>query len=310
MYTLGLVEDLFPVRCYNCGKSLAQNQIRYESMRREGLTPSDAMDALGYKRYCCRMNILNPSKILIPPTERPSASISISMRDLVPNDSKPESQIQSRRTRFANDLESMSSDLKNMRLTRSYSSSTGKLLTSTTNVPSDKMTGTDDSNDSELQEIMIGGVRRTGRFLKASDPKYSIESTQGWDMPAAPQSQIASRRRAIPGLSSRTRRNLTVDTSLQISQPKIPVRSLSSQQETVEDRSLPGRIEPNQILPSRRISRGSRTQYNRISGISTSEIPESQGMLELEVSETSDLLESGISEEVDIDVEEEYDEFG
>ena len=51
------------VRCFTCGRVL-----KWERMRRltDTMTPEDAMNAMGYTRYCCRSHLAFSSN----PTER------------------------------------------------------------------------------------------------------------------------------------------------------------------------------------------------------------------------------------------------
>jgi DNA-directed RNA polymerase subunit N (RpoN/RPB10) len=44
--------SLFPVRCFTCGKVLKWEP--YEKNLTKGETPDKSLDALGYKRMCCR----------------------------------------------------------------------------------------------------------------------------------------------------------------------------------------------------------------------------------------------------------------
>ncbi|MCC7570097.1 DNA-directed RNA polymerase subunit N [Candidatus Micrarchaeota archaeon] len=44
----------FPIRCFTCGRPIAQDYHEYEKMLKEGKTQKEALDALGVKRYCCR----------------------------------------------------------------------------------------------------------------------------------------------------------------------------------------------------------------------------------------------------------------
>lgn len=53
--------SLFPVRCYTCGKVIGHLQIPYENLISQGVSPEDAMDQLGIKRFCCRTNALSPA---------------------------------------------------------------------------------------------------------------------------------------------------------------------------------------------------------------------------------------------------------
>lgn len=51
---------LFPVRCVSCGYVLGRKQYPYENLINVGLSPEEAMDALGITRYCCRRHVLSP----------------------------------------------------------------------------------------------------------------------------------------------------------------------------------------------------------------------------------------------------------
>ncbi len=65
--------ELFPVRCFSCGKVLGSYQTSYEDLINQGVEVGKAMDQLGIKRICCRTNVMNPIKIspaplLVPPS--------------------------------------------------------------------------------------------------------------------------------------------------------------------------------------------------------------------------------------------------
>ena len=47
------------VRCYSCGKVLANKWNSYEKMLSEGVEPKAALDTLGLKRICCRTNMMS-----------------------------------------------------------------------------------------------------------------------------------------------------------------------------------------------------------------------------------------------------------
>lgn len=49
---------IIPVRCYTCGKVTGNKWDPYQNLLAEGFTPSDALDKLGLKRYCCRRILL------------------------------------------------------------------------------------------------------------------------------------------------------------------------------------------------------------------------------------------------------------
>ena len=44
----------FPIRCFTCGRPIAQDYHKYELLIKEGKTNKEALDELGIKRYCCR----------------------------------------------------------------------------------------------------------------------------------------------------------------------------------------------------------------------------------------------------------------
>lgn len=44
----------FPVRCFTCGRPIAQDYENYKKLLKEGKSPAEALDILGIKRYCCR----------------------------------------------------------------------------------------------------------------------------------------------------------------------------------------------------------------------------------------------------------------
>lgn len=49
--------DLFPIRCYGCGKVL--EQIAIERALKSGEPLKSVMDRLGYQRLCCRQDIMS-----------------------------------------------------------------------------------------------------------------------------------------------------------------------------------------------------------------------------------------------------------
>jgi len=56
--------NLFPARCYSCGKTLSSKQLEYEKLIREGMGTGDAMDKLGITKYCCRSRIIGNKTII------------------------------------------------------------------------------------------------------------------------------------------------------------------------------------------------------------------------------------------------------
>lgn len=49
---------IIPVRCFSCGKVVADLWERYVKMLDEGTAEGDAMDVLGCRRYCCRRMLM------------------------------------------------------------------------------------------------------------------------------------------------------------------------------------------------------------------------------------------------------------
>lgn len=47
-----------PIRCFSCGKPLADKYEKFEKRVAEGEKPKDVLDDLGVERYCCRRMII------------------------------------------------------------------------------------------------------------------------------------------------------------------------------------------------------------------------------------------------------------
>ncbi|VVC43127.1 DNA-directed RNA polymerase, subunit N/Rpb10,RNA polymerase subunit RPB10 [Cinara cedri] len=47
-----------PIRCFTCGKVIANKWESYLGLLQAEYTEGDALDALGLKRYCCRRMLL------------------------------------------------------------------------------------------------------------------------------------------------------------------------------------------------------------------------------------------------------------
>lgn len=45
---------IIPVRCFTCGKTVAEYYEEFDSRTSEGEDPEDVLDDLGIERYCCR----------------------------------------------------------------------------------------------------------------------------------------------------------------------------------------------------------------------------------------------------------------
>jgi len=48
-----------PVRCFSCGKPLADKYEEFEKRVSEGEKPEDIFEDMGLDRYCCRRMILH-----------------------------------------------------------------------------------------------------------------------------------------------------------------------------------------------------------------------------------------------------------
>ncbi len=44
----------FPIRCFTCGRPIAQDYHEYLKLIKEGKTPKEALDERNIKKYCCR----------------------------------------------------------------------------------------------------------------------------------------------------------------------------------------------------------------------------------------------------------------
>jgi len=51
-------QKLRPVRCFSCGKLLADKYEQFEERVKRGEDPKRVLDELGIKRYCCRSTVL------------------------------------------------------------------------------------------------------------------------------------------------------------------------------------------------------------------------------------------------------------
>lgn len=49
---------IIPIRCFSCSKLIADKWERYQQLIKEGRTEAQALDEIGFKRYCCRRMFL------------------------------------------------------------------------------------------------------------------------------------------------------------------------------------------------------------------------------------------------------------
>ena len=57
-------EMIIPVRCFTCGKVVADKYEPFQEAVKAGKTPKDALDKVGLTRYCCRRMILSHADLL------------------------------------------------------------------------------------------------------------------------------------------------------------------------------------------------------------------------------------------------------
>ncbi|MBW2969625.1 DNA-directed RNA polymerase subunit N [Candidatus Woesearchaeota archaeon] len=50
---------IIPVRCWTCGKPVAQLWEEYDERVKKGENKKDVLDELGLERYCCRAMFLS-----------------------------------------------------------------------------------------------------------------------------------------------------------------------------------------------------------------------------------------------------------
>lgn len=50
---------IIPVRCFTCGKLIADKWETFKERTRRGEDPKKVMDELGLERYCCRRMLLS-----------------------------------------------------------------------------------------------------------------------------------------------------------------------------------------------------------------------------------------------------------
>lgn len=54
----------FPVRCFTCGKPIAQMWDEYSERIKAGEKPAQILDELGVSRYCCRRMFLSHVEVM------------------------------------------------------------------------------------------------------------------------------------------------------------------------------------------------------------------------------------------------------
>ena len=55
---------IIPVRCFSCGKPVAQDWEEYIERTGKGEASDKVLDSLGHKRYCCRRMFISHSDVM------------------------------------------------------------------------------------------------------------------------------------------------------------------------------------------------------------------------------------------------------
>ncbi|PKP54679.1 MAG: DNA-directed RNA polymerase subunit N [Candidatus Altiarchaeales archaeon HGW-Altiarchaeales-3] len=55
---------IIPIRCFTCGKPIAQDWEEYEERSSSGESKKEILDSLGYERYCCRRMFVSHADII------------------------------------------------------------------------------------------------------------------------------------------------------------------------------------------------------------------------------------------------------
>ena len=55
---------IIPVRCFTCGKLIADKWEEFKRRIESGETPSKVLDSLGIKRYCCRRMLISHIELI------------------------------------------------------------------------------------------------------------------------------------------------------------------------------------------------------------------------------------------------------
>ena len=55
---------IIPVRCFTCGKPIAQSWEEYAERTGKGEDNKKVLDSLGFSRYCCRRMFLTHTEII------------------------------------------------------------------------------------------------------------------------------------------------------------------------------------------------------------------------------------------------------
>jgi DNA-directed RNA polymerase I, II, and III subunit RPABC5 len=55
---------IIPVRCFSCGKVIAHRWEEFKELVQEGKDMGEALDQLGFQRYCCRRMLISHVELI------------------------------------------------------------------------------------------------------------------------------------------------------------------------------------------------------------------------------------------------------
>ncbi len=55
---------IIPIRCFTCGKPIAQDWDEYNKRVSNGESSKKVLDSLGHERYCCRRMFISNCEII------------------------------------------------------------------------------------------------------------------------------------------------------------------------------------------------------------------------------------------------------
>jgi len=55
---------IIPIRCWSCGKPIAQHWEEFDQRRSKGDDLKKILDDLGLKRYCCRQQLMGHVELI------------------------------------------------------------------------------------------------------------------------------------------------------------------------------------------------------------------------------------------------------
>ncbi|MBI4017437.1 MAG: DNA-directed RNA polymerase subunit N [Candidatus Aenigmarchaeota archaeon] len=55
---------MIPIRCFSCGKPVAQFWDDYKAGLKKGKKPKDLLDSFGLERFCCRQTVMTNADLI------------------------------------------------------------------------------------------------------------------------------------------------------------------------------------------------------------------------------------------------------